>query len=210
MKIVIVGAGGFGREVLATIKAINRQNHQFTVLGFVDDNLPVGTRIHDLTVLGSLADLVRINPEGVVVAIGNSRIREAVVAQIDKRVTFPNIIHPQVMRQDSARIAVGNGNIFCAGTIFTTDIAVGNFCIVNLSCTIGHDAQLADFVSVMPSVNISGGAQIARGAYIGTGAKLIKATTLGAYCKVGAGAVVDADVAPESTVVGIPAKPLKK
>ncbi len=73
----------------------------------------------------------------------------------------------------------------------------------------GHDSAIEDFSSIMPGVNISGGAHLKRGAYIGTGAKLIKATTLGAYCKVGAGAVVDCDVPDETTVVGIPAKPMK-
>ncbi len=62
----------------------------------------------------------------------------------------------------------------------------------------------------MPGVNISGGARLERGVYVGTGAKLIKATKLGNHSTIGAGAVVDTDVEDNTTVVGVPARPLKR
>ncbi len=210
MKVVIVGAGGFGREVLAMIKAINLQRKTFSVLGFIDDNIAKGTQIHDLTILGKVADIEQTKAEGVVLAIGNSSIREQVAKALPANVKRPNIIHPQTQFLDKDRILMGEGCIVCAGNIFTTDIKMGDFCIVNLQCTIGHDAELENFVSVMPGVNISGGAKLKTGVYIGTGAKLIKATVIGAYSKVGAGAVVDADIAAHDIVVGIPAKSIKK
>lgn len=210
MKIAIIGAGGFGREVLAMIKAINSINHTFEILGFVDDNIPKGTPIHEFEIIGKVNDIEELDVDGVVVAIGNSQIREEVVRLLPTDVKTPNIIHPAVQFLDEGRINMGTGNIICAGNIFTTDINIGDFCVVNLSCTIGHDAVLGDFTSIMPGVNISGGARLNKGVYVGTGAKLIKATTLGEFCKVGAGAVVDMDVSPYTTVVGIPAKPLRK
>lgn len=208
MKIVIVGAGGFGREVLALIRNINQIKPTFEVLGFIDDGMPVGTKIHELSVLGKTSSIVQTGAEGAVIAIGKTQIREDVTSRMPVNLKFPNIIHPLAVFQDPERIRIGQGNIICAGNIFTTDIRLGNFCIVNLACTIGHNAVLSDFCSVMPGVNISGGALLQKGVYVGTGAKLIKATTLGSYCTVGAGAVVDADIAPNETVVGVPAKPL--
>ena len=210
MKIAIVGAGGFGREVFALIHAINAVNQQFEVVGFVDDGIETGTVIHNVKVLGSVSDLPKIPIEGVVVAIGHTATRKRVVSQVPAGLRWPNIVHPACEMLDKRHIQMGIGNIICSGTIFTTDISIGNHCIVNLSCTIGHDAVLQDFCSIMPGVNISGGAKLMQGAYIGTGAKLIKATTLGEFCVIGAGAVVDSDIPAHTVAVGIPAKPIKK
>lgn len=209
MKIAIIGAGGFGREVLSLIKAINKNKLTFDVLGFLDDGIEKGKLIHDLPILGSVSDIEKLGINHVVLAIGNPQIRKAVVEQIDTQVSFPNIIHPSAIFQDIERITIGTGCIICAGNIFTTDIVIGNYCIINLSCTIGHDAALGDFTSVMPGVNISGGAKLKTSVYVGTGAKLIKATSIGADAVIGAGAVVDIDVLEKEVVVGVPARPLK-
>lgn len=209
MKIAIIGAGGFGREVLALIKQINAVQQKFEVVGFIDDGIAKGSQIHDLKVIGSINEIDSFKLEGIVIAIGNSIIRRRVFENIQSSLAFPNIIHPTVLFIDKERIALGHGNIICAGNILTTDIQIGNFCIVNIGSTIGHDAELADFSSIMPGVNISGGAKLREGVYVGTGAKLIKATTLGANAVIGAGAIVDTDIPANTIAVGIPAKPIK-
>lgn len=209
MKIVIIGAGGFGREVLSLINNINQVKPRFEVLGFADDTIAVGTKLRTHNILSKVNDILSTGCEGVVVAIGNPQTRKKIVTSLPQDVLFPNVIHPLAIFQDPESIIIGLGNIICAGTIFTNDIYMGNHCIVNLSCTIGHDAVLSDYSSIMPGVNISGGAKLEESVYVGTGAKLIKATTIGANSIIGAGAVVDTDVAPNQTVVGVPAKPIK-
>ena len=210
IDLVIIGAGGFGREVRSMIANINQVKPTYKVVGFLDDGMAKDTQIQDLKVLGGIENFGETKATAAVLAIGKPSIREAARKKLPQGVVFPNIIHPLAMFQDLERIRVGEGNIICAGNIFTTDILMGSFCIINLSCTIGHDAILGDFTSVMPGVNISGGAKLMKGVYVGTGAKLIKATTLGSFAVVGAGAVVDADVKAGETVVGVPARPLKR
>ena len=210
MKTIIIGAGGFGREVLALIKSINRQEPRFEVIGFVDDGIEKGKFVNGLTILGAVNDVDDLKPEALVLAIANPQIRESVIQHLGDKYLFPNLIDPSVKLLDEEHISMGKGNIICSGSIFTTNITVGNFNIFNLSCTIGHDAFISDFCSVMPGVNISGGATIKNCVYVGTGAKLIKATILEEGCTVGAGAVVDKDVKQSETVVGIPARPIVK
>ena len=209
-SIVIIGAGGFGREVYSLIRNINQVKPTFNVLGFLDDGIQAGTNIHDLKVLGGIDIIDSTHVEAAVLAIGNPQIREAIHRKLPVSLGYPNIIHPLAVFQDIERIRIGQGNIICSGNIFTTDILIGSFCVINLSCTIGHDAVLGNYCSIMPGVNISGGAKLMKGVYVGTGSKLITATTFGTHAIVGAGAVVDADVPNEVTVVGVPARPLNK
>ena len=209
MKLAIIGAGGFGREVLSLIKSINRVESTFDIIGFLDDGVEQGKSIHDLPVLGAVKDVKILGIKNVVLAIGNPHIRKTMVAQLGTQVSFPTIFHPSVIFQDNERIKIGQGCIICAGNILTTDIEIGNHCIINLSCTIGHDAVLGDFTSIMPGVNISGGARLESEVYVGTGAKLIKASSVGNGAIIGAGAVVDSDVLENEVVVGVPARPLK-
>ena len=208
--IVIIGAGGFGREVHSLLANINQVKQSFNILGFIDDGVTKGTQIHNLPVLGNVEDVKALKPTAAVMAVGNPQIRESIFLKPPEWLDFPNVIHPLAVFQDVDRIRIGQGNIICAGNIFTTDILIGNYCIVNLSSTIGHDVVLGNFCSIMPGVNISGGAKLMKGVYVGTGAKLIKATTLGTHAIIGAGAVVETDVPNGATFVGVPAKPLKK
>jgi sugar O-acyltransferase (sialic acid O-acetyltransferase NeuD family) len=206
----IIGAGGFGREVLALINQLSPSMQLGAPSAFIDDGITPGTIINGLPVLGGLSVLSAYEGASLVLAIGNGTTRQKIVNQLDvSKFEFPNVIHPSVLLDDPKRIKMGKGNIIAAGNILTTDILMGNFCVVNLQCTIGHDAVLEDFVSLMPGVHISGGAKIRTKAFVGTGANLIKATEVGAGTIVGAGAMVDKDLPANVTAVGVPCKILR-
>ena len=85
---VIVGAGGFGREVKMLIDQINAESKQYNLLGFYDDMTPKGTLINGLEVLGTVEDLNRVSePTAVSIAIGAPKIKKNIVgiAGIDTR-----------------------------------------------------------------------------------------------------------------------------
>jgi len=204
--LVIYGAGGFGREVRLMIEQINADRAQWNILGFVDDG-KAGTVVDDLEVLGGMDYLVnQSKPLSVVLALADGNLRKQLVHKLKpSRLEFPTLIHPGANTGDAKRNTFGEGTIITDGNILTTNIRMGNFVIINLMCTIGHDVILGDYCSVMPGCNISGNVTIGEGTFLGTGSKVLQNLQLGSGCKVGAGAVVVKSVGAGHTLVGVPA-----
>jgi len=209
-NIVIIGAGGFGREVKVLIDAINQVKSTYQFLGYYDDGIEKGTIINNFPVLGNINDLNQISEKtAVVLGIGDPTIKHKIVSGIqNEAVYFPTLIHPSVILSNDF-VTIGNGSVICAGTIITCNITIGSFVTLNLLCTVGHDSIIGDFSSFMPSVNISGEVIIEKKVYVGTGAKIINQLTIGESTIVGAGAVVSKTLPERCTAVGIPAKPIK-
>lgn len=210
-KLVIVGASGFGREVLWQLEDINKEIKEYDILGFVDDAPELlGKVINSYTVIGNMEWLINY-PEEIcaVICIGNSKIRRQVYNRLaqNKNICFPSIIAKDV--QCSEYVKLGKGCVVCLSTVLTTNIEVGDFCVINLDCTIGHDAILGDFVTLYPSVNVSGNVHIGNNSEIGTGSNLIQGKSVGNNTIVGAGSVVIRDIPANCTAVGVPAMPIK-
>jgi sugar O-acyltransferase (sialic acid O-acetyltransferase NeuD family) len=209
-KIIIIGAGGFGREVKMLIDHINKSKPQYEFVGYYDDGIQKGTFINGFPVLGSVLDVNLINEKTyVALGLGSPIYKKNVTQELNNsNLIFETLIHPSVLI-GSDEIKFGRGIVICAGSIITCNIAIHDFVTVNLACTIGHDSVLKDFVSIMPGCNISGEVIIENGVYIGTGAKVINQVTIGENSIIGAGAVVSKPIPENCTAVGIPAKPLK-
>lgn len=207
--IIIIGAGGFGREVKQLISDINSEKPRYNLVGFIDDGIEKGTIIHDLPVMGNTEDLKAMDSSVVLaVAIGHPATKKKVVQKL-ANFSFPTLIHPSVYPLGT-NIQIGQGCIICKNTILTCDISLGDFVILNLACTVGHDAVIKSYSSFMPAVNISGEVIIEECVYGGTGAKIINNLQIGENTVIGAGAVVTKSIPANSTAVGIPAKPLNK
>ena len=202
--IYIVGASGFGREVAWLIEELETWN----IAGFIDDNESIqNTIINNIPVIGNTDFLLDMKDNiNVVIAIGNPYIREKIVQKLISKETicFPNIIAKDV--RISKYVKMGIGNIICTGTILTTNISLGNFNHINLDCTVGHDVVLNDYITVYPSVNISGNVNIDYYSELGTGSKIIQGKTLAKSVVLGAGAVVVKNLEESGTYVGVPTK----
>lgn len=207
----IVGAGGFGREVAWLVERINEREKEWNLKGFLDDNEALhGTIDGGYPILGGCNYLEKIsNPVWVVCAVGAAKTRHMIVEKIRNmsNISFATLIDPNVVK--SNRVVIGEGSIICAGTIVTVDINIGKHVIINLDCTIGHDAVIEDFVTVYPSVNVSGNTVIGMEVELGTGMQIIQGKKIGKQSIVGAGAVVVRDIPERCTAVGSPAKPIK-
>lgn len=210
--IVIVGAGGFGREVAWLIEDINKKEDSWNILGYIDDNASNhGKVLNNVKILGGFQWLEE-NPKReeiyFVCAVGNPITKELLVRRCETLGLKPaTLIHPSVIMSNYNTI--GEGSIICAGNIITVNVEIGNHVIVNLDCTIGHDAVIKDYCTILPSVNVSGNTLIEKLSEIGTGTQIIQGIKIGEETIVGAGAAVVKDLPGKCTAVGIPAKVIK-
>jgi len=209
--IYIIGAGGFGREVVWLIQRINEVKPTWNIKGFIDDDNSLWGRSEDAyPVLGGcqyLLEKAEITEVYAVCAVGTAKVRKLIVEKLADRVKFATVIDPSVIF--SKRVKIGAGCIICARTIITVDIKIGDHVIINLGCTIGHDDIIHDFVTIYPGVNVSGNVEIGECSELGTGMQIIQGKKIGIGCIIGAGAVVVKDIPDKCTAVGSPAKPIK-
>lgn len=209
--LIIFGASGFGREVAWLVERINKVNPTWNILGFMDDNESIQqAEINGYKVLGKTEDVNKYPNAYFVCAVGASRTREKIISNmkvVNPEIKFGTIIDPSVQISDIVKI--GEGTIICAHSIITVNISIGNHVIINLDCTIGHDAVIDDFVTLYPSVNVSGLTNIGHAVELGTGMQIIQGKIIGDYSIVGAGAVVVKDIPARCTAIGSPAKPMK-
>jgi sugar O-acyltransferase (sialic acid O-acetyltransferase NeuD family) len=211
-KIAVFGAGGFGLEVAMLIEQINEGSNKWELIGFFDDGIGKGKIINGYPVLGGIKELNQWDRKlFLVFALGQPRIKKAVCEKIkNKNISYPVLIHPNVIIGKRKYVTIGEGCIIAAGNIITTNICIGKHVILNLACTVGHETQIGDFSSFMPTCNISGEVQIGEAAFWGTGAKVINRVRVGNNVIVGAGAVVTANIEDNVTVAGVPARIKKK
>ena len=106
-------------------------------------------------------------------------------------------------------VSFGKGCIICLSNVLTVNIQIGDFVIANLDCTVGHDAIIEDFVTLYPSVNVSGNVHIETCVEVGTGTNIIQGKKIGEHSILGAGSVVVKDIPANCTAVGAPAIPIK-
>jgi sugar O-acyltransferase (sialic acid O-acetyltransferase NeuD family) len=205
--IAILGAGDFGREVTLLVKQINKVQPTWNLLGFYDDNVSKGTHVYSLPVLGNVQEINDLKiPLSLALGIANPHVKKAITETLlNPILEFPTLVHPSCELGDDSNV-FGIGCIITCGCIFTVNITVGEFVIFNLGTTIGHDARISSFSSIMPNCNVSGGAVIGSACYFGTGSIVLQNLSIGDNSVVGAGAVVTRSAAANSKLIGVPAR----
>lgn len=211
-KIVIIGAGGFAKEVYEVLKItlkVGQESERFA--GFLDDNKDLhGSYFMDSKVLGGLNWLSENKNTSIVLGIGNPSVKRKIVKKIANIGAFKYITLIDQNAIVGKDVRIGKGVFIGGGTFITTNIDIKDFTTINLSCTVGHDSILEPYTTVAPGVNISGNCIIKEGVDFGTGATIIQGKTVAEWSIVGAGSVVVKDIPANTTAVGNPSKVIKE
>ncbi|MDW3217886.1 MAG: acetyltransferase [Acidimicrobiales bacterium] len=204
-RLVIVGAGGHGREALAIAREINRLTDNWHEILFVDDGETDADLLDrvDAEVIGGLAEL-RVNGDDHVLAIGDPGVRRRLDAEIDGDAPAIPLVSLDAWIGDDVHL--DDGVMIHPGVTCTTNVRIGRHSHLNCGAVVSHDCRIGDYVSVSPGVLLNGAVTVEDDAFLGTGAIVLPGRRIGQGAVVGAGAVVVDDVAAGATVVGVPAR----
>ena len=208
--LLLIGAGGFARETVELVRAINRESPTWELVGLLDDDPRLhGRELLGVPVVGPCAAAGE-HPEALVAACVASpddpmrRLR--LVARLELPLErYATLVHPSAAIPGSATI--GPGSVIHASTVLTADVHLGWHVAVMPSVVLTHDDEVGDGVTFGAGARVASGVTIGAGAYIGSGALLRERITVGSAATVGMGAVVTKSVPPREVWYGSPARP---
>ena len=211
----VYGVGGCGRGVMPLVnKQLKMRNEYSTDVVFIDDHF-ASSSANGYPVV-SFNDFVNISAKEklATLAIADGAIRELLANKCKENgVSFFSVEAPNCVIYDD--VTIGEGSILCSGVSLTSNISIGKHFHANLNSYVEHDCVIGDFVTFAPGVKCNGQIRIEDHVFIGAGAIIrqgspAKPIVIGHKACVGMGAIVLNDVAPNSTVVGVPAKRINK
>ncbi|MFY0672419.1 MAG: acetyltransferase [Bacteroidia bacterium] len=203
--LIIIGAGGFSRELLQWIKHSNAVNPRWNVLGFLDDDeTALDGYACDKKIIGSISNWDVKESEFYVCSLGVPTLKKRIVEEFkNKGAKFATIIHPKAVISEFCHF--GEGVIITANAKVSPNVTLGNF-VTLLGSGVGHDAEIGDYSTISGYCSVNGWCKVGEGAFIGSNAVIAPRKTIGDWAFVGMGSMVINNVKPNSKVMGNPAK----
>lgn len=205
-KLIIVGAGGFGRELLQWCKDANKVEKKWVITGFLDDNIDAldGYECEE-KIIGTIHEWQPGDDELFAMAIANPAIKKEVAEKLEERgAKFTSIIHP------TARIGnfteIGKGVVLYPNAGVTVNVKVGDFVTILDNTSVGHDAMIGKYSTICASCGINGHVRVGEQVFIGCNVATIPNVRIGNQAHIGVGSVVVSNVRDGMHVFGNPAK----
>jgi len=203
MRIVIAGAGRFGRELACWMDTVSAR-----IFVFADDTGadPKKTKSWIYPeVVGTIDGFDIEEGDRALVSVNDPKGKLAVAARLKSRnVPLTSFHHASALVAPSA-IVSAFGVIMCPGALVSADAEVDELVLMNCYATVGHDARVGRGCTISSHVDICGGAEIGEEVFIGSGARILPRVRVGSRAIIGAGAVVMRNVPANATVAGNPA-----
>jgi len=210
--IAIYGAGGFGREVACLIRAINKVEPRWNLIGYFDDVQIKGENNGFGRILGGIDDLNAYDKAlSIVMAIGTPTVVAAIVSRIDNSyIDFPNIIAPDIIYLDTSTLVMGKGNLVMFQSLISCNVTMGDFNLLNCGVSLGHETKLGSYNALMSYVKISGDVKIEDSNYFGVCSVVLQKMKIGNNTTIGTNSVIMRKTKDNTTYFGNPAVPILK
>lgn len=205
-KLVIVGAGGFGREIESWISNSNL-NDKYDIVGYLDDNLnKLDDYKTDLKIINNISLQSLTEVGNIVIAISDSNVKKKIfeLQKENKSFNILSFFHSTTTLGKYSTIDIGC--VATINTIISCNCLIGKGVFINSGSQIGHDVKIGDYCSLMANVDIGGGAIIGDNVFIGTGAVILPGVKICSNVRIGAGSVVLRNIKKEGTYFGNPVK----
>lgn len=193
-RIFIYGAGGHSKVIISMLRLLN-----WDIVGLIDDNVPAGTIVSGVKVLGSADQLDELRSQGITNAvnsiggIGNYSIRWNVFERLrEMNFTLPALVHPAAFVEDTAVLA--DGVQVLAQSYVSSDCSIGLGSLINSGVIISHDSEIGRCVNMSPGALAAGCVKVEDYAQIGMGATINMGVRIGSAAIIGNSAVVKVDV----------------
>ncbi len=210
-KLVIIGAGGFGREILGWAKESTAYRKEWEIAGFLDDRPEAISDAHgiDLPILGSTVDYQPTPEDVFICALGNPALRKEMRNRFTERGgVFTRIIHESCVI--GRNVNLGMGVILCPRVVLTCDLSIGDNSALNVATAVGHDAWIGDDCQISSFCDLTGHVRVGDSVMMGSRVSILPGRSIGDHAVVGAGSVVVSDIPESVTVFGNPAKILTR
>lgn len=201
-EVYVIGAGGHAKVVVSTVQAAGYSIRAI----FDDDSRKWGVELLGIAVEGSTAEIERLGPARLVLAIGDNASRRAFAEQF-KGADWVTAVHPDAFVHPSVQL--DPGTMVFAGAVIQPDTVVRAHSIINTGATVDHDCIIGYCAHVAPGAHLAGGVRLGEGVFLGIGSSAIPEVKIGRWAVVGAGGVVINDLPAGVVATGVPAKPLK-
>lgn len=202
--VILVGAGGHCKIIIESLDL-----EQYNIRGILDDNIPVGTCICNIPVIGNDDDAESFFKDGIhyaiITIVGNLKIRRFLLEKY-RRIgfQFPTIIHKTSHISNSAKI--GEGVTLLANTCINAEAEISDFATINTGAIVEHEVFVGENSHIAPGAILLGASKIGNETMIGAGSTVLQQVYVGNNCTVGAGSVVLKDIEDARISYGNPAK----
>ena len=201
---LIVGARGFGREVL---NYIQEDNPLFNIKGFLDDNANVLNRFNlNVKIIESPFTYKPKSNEAFIAAIGDPKLRFEYTKTLRDvhNVDFATVAHPKA---NIAKFStLGIGSIIAPNVGISVNVVIGDFTNIQEYTVIGHDVVIGKWCQINSHCTIAGGAIIGNFVTIHPNSVITSKAQISDGVTVASGSVVIGKIPPNVTILGNPAK----
>jgi sugar O-acyltransferase (sialic acid O-acetyltransferase NeuD family) len=204
---LIVGAGGFAKQILPIIdrlglidKVVFYDDFSNDTTSLIARNFRILRSEKELFEYFNLGDLRFVN------AVGGPLNRSTIHQKFCKLGAEPITLIDPISSISSYEVIIESGCCILQNVVIEPSSTIGKGCLINLNSLITHDVSIGEFTEISPGATLLGASKIGKSVFIGSGAIILPKVEIGDNCVIGAGAVVNRSIPSGRRVMGVPAR----